>query len=59
MAIKQTKKNKSSVVPLTLAQKLARKKELEKEQFLMMKDLYGHYRNGTFLSIDIVGSTKG
>ena len=42
----------------SLEEKLARKKELEKEQFQMMKDLYGHYRNGTFLSMDIVGSTK-
>jgi class 3 adenylate cyclase len=42
----------------TLAQKLERKKELEQEQYKMVVDLYGHYRNGTFLSIDIVNSTK-
>ena len=42
----------------TLAKKLERKKELEQEQYRMIVDLYGHYRNGTFLSIDIVNSTK-
>jgi class 3 adenylate cyclase len=42
----------------TLAKKLERKKELEQEQYKMIVDLYGHYRNGTFLSIDIVNSTK-
>jgi len=42
----------------TLAKKLERKKELEQEQYRMIVDLYGHYRNGTFLSIDIVDSTK-
>jgi class 3 adenylate cyclase len=42
----------------TLARKLERKKELEQEQYTMIVDLYGHYRNGTFLSIDIVNSTK-
>ena len=42
----------------TLAKKLERKKELEREQYRMIVDLYGHYRNGTFLSIDIVNSTK-
>jgi class 3 adenylate cyclase len=44
--------------PESLAEKLERKREMEKEQFTMMTDLYGHYRNGTFLSIDIVGSTR-
>jgi len=42
----------------TLAAKLERKKELEQEQYKMIVDLYGHYRNGTFLSIDICNSTK-
>jgi len=42
----------------TLARKLERKKELEQEQYKMVVDLYGHYRNGTFLSIDVVNSTK-
>jgi class 3 adenylate cyclase len=42
----------------TLAAKLERKKELEQEQYKMIVDLYGHYRNGTFLSIDVVNSTK-
>src|SRR5512139_1945334 len=42
----------------SLAKKLERKKELEQEQYKMIVDLYGHYRNGTFLSIDIVNSTK-
>jgi class 3 adenylate cyclase len=42
----------------SLSEKLERKRELEREQFAMMKDLYAHYRNGTFLSVDIVGSTR-
>jgi class 3 adenylate cyclase len=42
----------------TLAKKLERKRKLEQEQYRMIVDLYGHYRNGTFLSIDIVNSTK-
>ena len=42
----------------SLAKKLERKKELEQEQYKMIVDLYGHYRNGTFLSIDIVNSTN-
>ena len=42
----------------TLAKKLERKKALEQEQYKIIVDLYGHYRNGTFLSIDIVNSTK-
>ena len=42
----------------SLAKKLERKKELEQEQYKMIADLYGHYRNGTFMSIDIVNSTK-
>lgn len=42
----------------TLAAKLERTKELEQEQYRMMVDLYSHYRNGTFLSVDIVNSTK-
>jgi class 3 adenylate cyclase len=41
-----------------LAAKLERRKELEQEQYKMIVDLYGHYRNGTFLSIDVVNSTK-
>jgi class 3 adenylate cyclase len=42
----------------TLAAKLERKRRLEQEQYKMIVDLYGHYRNGTFLSIDVVNSTK-
>jgi class 3 adenylate cyclase len=42
----------------SLEKKLERKKELEQEHHKMIVDLYGHYRNGTFLSIDIVDSTK-
>jgi class 3 adenylate cyclase len=42
----------------TLAKKLERKRKLEQEQYRMIVDLYGHYRDGTFLSIDIVNSTK-
>jgi class 3 adenylate cyclase len=49
---------RNSDVRGTLAAKLERKKDLEQEQYKMIVDLYGHYRNGTFLSIDVVNSTK-
>lgn len=42
----------------TLAAKLERQRELEREQSDVIADLYSHYRNGTFLSVDIVNSTK-
>jgi len=42
----------------TLVEKLQRQKELEQEQSSVIVDLYSHYRNGTFLSVDIVNSAK-
>jgi class 3 adenylate cyclase len=42
----------------TLVEKLQRQKELEQEQSTVIVELYGHYRNGTFLSVDIVNSAK-
>jgi class 3 adenylate cyclase len=42
----------------TLVEKLERQRELEREQSDVIADLYAHYRNGTFLSVDIVNSTK-
>jgi class 3 adenylate cyclase len=42
----------------TLVEKLQRQKELEQEQSTVIADLYRHYRNGTFLSVDIVNSAK-
>ena len=42
----------------TLVEKLQRQKELEQEQSKVIVDLYSHYRNGTFLSVDIVNSAK-
>jgi len=42
----------------TLVEKLQRQKELEQEQSSVIVDLYNHYRNGTFLSVDVVNSAK-
>src|SRR5512139_1022430 len=42
----------------TLVEKLQRQKELEQEQSTVIVELYNHYRNGTFLSVDIVNSAK-
>jgi class 3 adenylate cyclase len=42
----------------TLVEKLQRQKELEQEQSSVIVDLYSHYRNGTFLSVDVVNSAK-
>lgn len=42
----------------TLVEKLQRQKELEQEQSRVIVDIYRHYRNGTFLSVDIVNSAK-
>ena len=42
----------------TLVEKLRRQKELEREQSSAIVDLYSHYRNGTFLSVDVVNSAK-
>jgi len=42
----------------TLVEKLERHRELEQKQSKAIVDLYSHYRNGTFLSVDIVSSTK-
>jgi class 3 adenylate cyclase len=42
----------------TLAEKLERQRELERQQSDVIADLYSHYRNGSFLSVDIVASTK-
>jgi class 3 adenylate cyclase len=42
----------------TLVEKLQRQKELEQEQSSAIVDLYSHYRNGTFLSVDVVNSAK-
>jgi class 3 adenylate cyclase len=42
----------------TLVEKLQRQKELEQEQSNVIVDLYSHYRNGTFMSVDVVNSAK-
>jgi class 3 adenylate cyclase len=42
----------------TLVEKLQRQRELEQEQSSAIVDLYSHYRNGTFLSVDVVNSAK-
>jgi len=42
----------------TLVEKLQRQKELEQEQSSAIVDLYSHYRNGTFMSVDVVNSAK-
>jgi len=44
--------------PLSLHEKIARQKKLEQAQIQTMMDVYSHYQNGTFLSLDVVGSTK-
>jgi class 3 adenylate cyclase len=42
----------------TLGEKLQRQRELEQQQSSVIVDLYSHYRNGTFLSVDVVNSAK-
>lgn len=42
----------------SLQEKIIRQQKLEREQLQVMMEVYSHYRDGTFLSIDIVGSTK-
>lgn len=43
---------------MDLNEKIQRQKKLGQAQFQAMMDVYGHYREGTFMSLDIVGSTK-
>ena len=50
--------NNGKEVPRTLHEKIDRQKKFEQAQFQTMMEVYDHYRNGTFLSLDIVGSTK-
>jgi len=42
----------------SLKEKIALQRELEAEHMKLMRDVYSHYENGTFMSIDIVGSTR-
>jgi class 3 adenylate cyclase len=49
---------KPPVAPQGIKSKISRHKKLEQEQYKAMLDLYSHYQDGTFLSLDIVSSTK-
>jgi class 3 adenylate cyclase len=50
--------DRSSPAEISLDDKIQRQKKLSSAQFTALLDVYRHYRQGTFLSLDIVGSTR-